>query len=249
MISGRICLSSRTTSFGSRPMTGIRTTGQVIARRSARTPLPAEGSHRLGGRKERNSWSHEQNGQRNLTDTLAIPPSVGFCFGLAFRGGKRGSVMRLGGVLFAVALVLNSGCSIFFVRAPLNEAKDEQPLTAVQRKNDCTESNVAPALDVTAATGLTVWGSLFAYLAACGRQCEIGNTGGAVAMSVASFVSAALLVASAAHGFSTTAQCRALGPVPLPRTDAPGAISLRACVQTGDAPTRCLQPVPFTTAR
>jgi hypothetical protein len=158
--------------------------------------------------------------------------------------------MWIGSVLVAVALVLESGCSLFFVRAQLKETTDEQaPLTAVQRKNDCTESVAAPVLDVTAATGLALLGSLTAYLAACGEKCEIGDNGAAMAFSVGSFLSAAFLIASAVYGFSTTAQCRALGPVPLPQKAPPVATLLQACVQRGDAPLRCTQRVPFMSVR
>jgi len=155
--------------------------------------------------------------------------------------------MRLSVMLIAVTVLLHSGCSFVLLRPPAEQAKAEPPLTAVQRKSDCTESVAAPALDVTGAVLLSTLSVLSFVLAGTngdpvnGALLVPGIIVGALSLALAT-----TMVFSGVYGFKTTAQCRALNrpPIALPETPMlpPGA----ACVQRGDAPVRCVQPALFT---
>lgn len=137
-----------------------------------------------------------------------------------------------------------------FVRPPAAQAKDEPPLTAVERKNDCTESVAAPALDVTGAVFASTLGALSFVLAGANGDPVNGELlVPGIVVGVLSLALATTMVFSDVYGFKTTSQCRALNrpPIALPVTPRPTLGG--PCVQKGDAPVRCAQPVLITSVR
>ena len=90
-------------------------------------------------------------------------------------------------LLLAVAL-LQAGCSFIFVRPPVTESQHQQP--AVETKSTCTESVVAPSLDVAGAVAWSVVGG-FAIWLSTDPHTE-GNTSTLTGLAIGSLVLAAV---------------------------------------------------------
>ena len=150
----------------------------------------------------------------------------------------------------SVALMLlvycfsTTGCSLLFTKGPQPEVKPPAP---------CTTSNVAPALDTTAAiltaavmvTALTATGSC----STTGWDFWCTNSSDAAGIWATVGISAALtalFTTSAVIGFNQTASCRtSLGLEPPPAAPAPLPessfllVPQRVCPTAGDAPRTC----------
>lgn len=161
--------------------------------------------------------------------------------------------MRLGAVVIATILMVESGCSFAFVRGPSSPksvGQGEPPQTPAEQPNNCTKSVLAPVLDTTAAAGFSLLAFIGWFFVACpgatsGDACfKYGSAANSsnVALAVASTAATLTLIASAIYGFSTTSRCRAL-PQPLPVATPPEPpASALLCLPQGDTPLRCALP-------
>ena len=153
----------------------------------------------------------------------------------------------------AVALMLlvfvqtNAGCSLFLTKGPQPEVQPPPP---------CTTSNVAPALDTTAALlSAVVATAAFASTKSCSSGEIIfcsspDNIGGIWAIAGVSTAFAALFTTSAIVGFNRTAVCRtSLGAESPASSPVPESSFLlvpeRQCPMSGDAPRICSSAAPW----
>jgi hypothetical protein len=118
----------------------------------------------------------------------------------------------------ALLLSFVTGCSFAFVNAPPEHAASNA---------DCTESQIAPAVDLLLGAGLVIAG-IVGVTAKSGcdnttQDCTASNLGGGVAHGIgaAALVSGAVFGMSSYRGFADTGACRALhrktpaGPPPV----------------------------------
>jgi hypothetical protein len=102
-------------------------------------------------------------------------------------------------LLIALGPVLLSGCSYLFVEAP-PEGHERM------RHFDCTSSRLAPIVDTAFAGMYGLSGVVYGAAAAQSRGSTYGRAPTSVAVGMLAI--AAVDAASAAHGYSTTSECR-----------------------------------------